>query len=277
MQNNYKYSEKIFKTASTTHFFSSIFFRGQEKKDVFTLYAFARIVDDLVDENRDFDSYKEFKTAYLNELNNKKLSNSQIITAFVELKNRKMFNSEWVDALFKSMEMDFANKRYENFIQLEEYMYGAAGVIGLMLCNILRIKPEAYEYAINLGNAAQLTNIIRDIKDDNLMQRQYIPQEILLKFNIESLDQDYLLKNPEKLKLLTKDLIQKTRLYLEKAKEGFKFIPLKFRSPIKTIRDMYIFTLNKIERNPDIILIKKIKPSKMRVISRAIYNLVNPF
>lgn len=276
-ENNYKDSKRIFKNASTTHFFSSIFFRGQEKKDVFTLYAFARVVDDLVDENQDLKAYNEFKLAYTNDLNSNISSNNQVITAFIELKKRRDFRDEWIEALFRSMEMDFENKRYENLIQLEEYMYGAAGVIGLMLCKILNIKSPAYEYAINLGNVAQLTNIIRDIKDDNLINRQYVPQEILQKCNIESLEKDYLIKNPEKLKLLIKELVQIAKEYLEKSRQGFTFIPLRFRSPIKTIRDMYIFTLNKIEKNPQIILIKKVKPGKIRVISRAFYNLINPF
>lgn len=276
-KNNYKDTKKIFRTASTTHFYSSIFFRGQVKKDIFTLYAFARIVDDLVDEKQDLNDYNKFKSAYFTELQNKINSGKQIITSFIELKKRVDIKDEWVLSLFDSMEMDFQNKQYNNLIDLEEYMYGAAGVFGLMVCQILNITQSAHEYAINLGNAAQLTNIIRDIQEDSKISRQYIPQDILEKFEIENLSQEYFLKNSEKLKLLISFLVQIAERYLEGSREGFKFIPLKYRSPIKTISDMYVFTLKKIKKKPKIIFKEKVKPGKARVISRAIYNLINPF
>lgn len=268
-------SKDIFKRASTTHYFSSIFFRGQAKKDIFTLYAFARVVDDLVDEESDSKKYFDFKDEYLNALKEIKTSNT-IINEFIELKNRHLIKDEWVNALFKSLEMDLNKKFYSDFIELEEYMYGVAGVIGLMVCKILNIKEDAYPYAIALGNVAQLTNITRDINEDLNINRVYIPQNLITECNIESFNKEYLKNNPDQLNLLISKLTNKIYSYLEFAELGFQYIPYKYSVPIKTITDMYKFTLKKINKDPSIIFKYKVKPKKTRVIFKAIFNIFKP-
>lgn len=265
---------KIFRNASVTHFFSSIFFTGQIKDDVFTLYGFARVADDLIDEETDTKKYFEFKNKYYAAVTGQK-SNDIIIDDFVELQKRVDINQEWIDSLFQGLEMDITPRAYKNMSELEkDFMYGVAGTIGLMMCKVLSVPENAYPYALQMGYAGQYANILRDIAEDKLRGRQYIPESELHKYGITSLDKEYLLENKSKFEKLMHSQIAKYHEYTAEARKGFKFIPVKYLVPIKTVLDMYDFTMNTIESDPFIIFTHKVKPRKRRVILQALSNLL---
>ena len=70
--------------------------------------------------------------------------------------------------------------RIESISELLRYSYRVAGCVGIMMCDVLGIKnPNAKYHAIDLGIAMQLTNICRDIKEDFLIDRIYLPREII--------------------------------------------------------------------------------------------------
>jgi 15-cis-phytoene synthase len=91
--------------------------------------------------------------------------------------------------------MDLDTKRYENFEALELYCYRVASVVGLLSIEIFGYKnPATRDYAVYLGKALQLTNILRDVKTDAARGRIYLPQSELKKFNVseaEILDSKY--------------------------------------------------------------------------------------
>ncbi len=80
---------------------------------------------------------------------------------------------------------DCSVHRYETYEQLEHYMYGSASVVGLMMCHLIGFTDPAHEetakaYATELGNAMQLTNFLRDVKEDyEDLGRIYMPAQIL--------------------------------------------------------------------------------------------------
>jgi phytoene synthase len=91
---------------------------------------------------------------------------------------------ELFDELIKGCEMDLDTKRYENFEQLELYCYRVASVVGLLSIKIFGYKnPATHDYAVYLGKALQLTNILRDVKTDAGRGRIYLPQSELKRFN----------------------------------------------------------------------------------------------
>ena len=89
------------------------------------------------------------------------------------------------DELIKGCEMDLEAKRYENYEQLELYCHRVASVVGLLSIEIFGYKNSATrDYAVYLGKALQLTNILRDIRNDAEKGRIYLPQSELKKHNI---------------------------------------------------------------------------------------------
>jgi phytoene synthase len=92
---------------------------------------------------------------------------------------------ELFDELIRGCEMDLDTKRYDNFEQLELYCYRVASVVGLLSIEIFGYKnPATHDYAIYLGKALQLTNILRDVKTDAERGRIYLPQSELKKFGV---------------------------------------------------------------------------------------------
>jgi len=102
---------------------------------------------------------------------------------------------ELFDELIKGCEMDLDTKRYENFEHLELYCYRVASVVGLLSIEIFGYKdPACRDYAVYLGKALQLTNILRDVKTDAERGRIYLPQDTLKQFAVseeEILHQKY--------------------------------------------------------------------------------------
>ena len=89
------------------------------------------------------------------------------------------------DELIKGCEMDLDIKRYENFEQLELYCYRVASVVGRLSIEIFGYQnPACRDYAVCLGKALQLTNILRDVRTDAGRGRIYLPQSELKRFNV---------------------------------------------------------------------------------------------
>jgi phytoene synthase len=92
---------------------------------------------------------------------------------------------DYFDALLQGVEMDLDVKRYENYEELEVYCYRVASVVGLLSIEIFGYKdPACRDYAVYLGKALQLTNILRDVRTDAERGRIYFPQEELRRFKV---------------------------------------------------------------------------------------------
>ena len=90
---------------------------------------------------------------------------------------------EYFDELLKGVEMDLTTTRYATFEQLSLYCYRVASVVGLICLHVFgTTSPRAQDYAVNLGMAFQLTNILRDLGNDAECGRVYLPQEDLTGF-----------------------------------------------------------------------------------------------
>jgi len=162
----------------------------KSKRDAMSaLYAFCREVDDVADEES---VPVEKRRAQLAEWRaDVKLaceSGSPQFPTNRELQpviQKFSLRFELFDELIKGCEMDLDTKRYENFEQLELYCYHVASVVGLLSIEIFGYKnPATREYAIYLGKALQLTNILRDVKTDAARGRIYLPQGELKKFGV---------------------------------------------------------------------------------------------
>jgi 15-cis-phytoene synthase len=89
------------------------------------------------------------------------------------------------DELIKGCEMDLDKLRYRNYEELELYCYRVASAVGLLSIEIFGYRnPACHEYAVHLGQALQLTNILRDVKNDAARGRIYLPQTELKKFGV---------------------------------------------------------------------------------------------
>jgi phytoene synthase len=157
-----------------------------------TVYAFCRETDDLVDEGNEPEEIKYEKLRKWRIELEKALAGQSDYSLLNKLgKTISKFNIP-IDPFFellKGMEMDLQKKRYLSFDDLVTYCYRVASTVGLMSIEIFGYKHKsARDFAVNLGIALQLTNILRDIKKDSAQGRIYLPQEDLAKFNYTEQD-----------------------------------------------------------------------------------------
>lgn len=186
-------SAKNIAKKSKSSFYYAFNLLPEPKRDAMnTVYAFCRKTDDIVDETEDSLDVKyeklrrwriEFEKAFighsefplLNKLG-KTISNFNIpLDPFFEL--------------IKGMEMDIQSDRYRSFDDLQLYCYRVASTVGLMCIEIFGYKnPSTKSFAVDLGIALQLTNILRDIGKDAEQGRIYLPQDDLHQFNYNEND-----------------------------------------------------------------------------------------
>jgi phytoene synthase len=172
----------------------------QPKRDAMSaLYAFCREVDDVADEDAvPVEKRREQLAAWRQDIklacdgqNPEYLTNRELQPVIKQFGLR----FELFDELIKGCEMDLETLRYENFEQLELYCYRVASAVGLLSIEIFgHQNPATRDYAIYLGKALQLTNILRDVKDDAARGRIYLPQTELKKAGVseqEILDSKY--------------------------------------------------------------------------------------
>ncbi|MBP6882111.1 MAG: phytoene/squalene synthase family protein [Candidatus Levybacteria bacterium] len=269
-RNNSKF--QIFKNGSKTYFYSSLFFPKDIKQDVFTLYAFVRTVDNLVDQiPQKKNEFYQFKQSYQSAFVGSKIDND-IVTDFIALMKKRKFKKKWVDDFFDAMESDLRkNPSMKTMNELKRYMYGSAEVIGLMMSQIMSLNTKAHTAAKMQGRAMQYINFIRDIDEDRGLNRQYIPQNILESVGLKSLKN--VKEHNDAFSRLVRQEISVYKAWQAEANKGFRFIPIRYRIPVKTASRLYSWTANEIEQNPSIVFSKKVKPSIARIIGTLVLSV----
>ncbi|MBI3994523.1 MAG: squalene/phytoene synthase family protein, partial [Nitrospirae bacterium] len=147
------------------------------------VYAFCRALDDVSDGPLRTEEKKrrlEFWRAELDRCYTGK-AEDPITAALQETVQEFHLTRTYFDDLLLGVEMDVTIARYSNFVHLSQYCYRVAGTVGLICLEIFGC-PKEKDYAVALGIAFQITNILRDVRDDAERGRIYLPQDDLLRF-----------------------------------------------------------------------------------------------
>ncbi len=140
-----------------------------------SLYNFCRTLDDIADDDDDLDKKRKNFSKFKNNFVNKNFDNP-IIEEMWSIIESENISENVVFDLFDGVETDLEKKvQIKSKKDLLVYSYRVAGTVGLMMSKILKVKnKEALKGAIDLGIAMQLTNIARDVKEDQMRERAYI-------------------------------------------------------------------------------------------------------
>ncbi len=185
LEQAYIYCESIAKKHSKTFYLASSLLPFEKRRSARALYAFCRTSDDIVDRfNGDHKSaLEEWKRrSFSNDFS----QDDPITIAWADTKFKFRIPSGYAEQLIDGVEMDLKIKRYNTFEELTEYCYGVASTVGLMVMHIIGFSEKiAINYAIKLGVALQLTNILRDVREDHNAGRIYLPLSELSDFGLE--------------------------------------------------------------------------------------------
>lgn len=253
---------------SKTNFLYSFSLLPKDKYEAInTVYAFCRQTDDIVDNEMESTELKFRKIReWRNEFEKALKGNSDY--ALLNQVNRiiKKFSIpvEPFFELIKGMETDLQVSRYKDFETLYQYCFRAAATVGLMCIEIFGYKTEsAKQYAVNLGIALQLTNILRDIKYDALNGRIYLPEEDLKRFGYSEDDLMNSRYNESFIELM-KFECARAREYFEKANDSFVKEDRKLLFPARIMQKIYFNILQKIEKMNYNVFAKKARVSKAK-------------
>ncbi len=268
---------EIFRRGSRTYFNSSRFFPSEVRRDVFCLYAFVRTADDFVDRvPQDRAGFESFRETFEACRGGRVVSGGPIIDRFLETSERCAFEPGWVDGFLDSMRMDLIKHSYDDLGEILRYVYGSAEVIGLMMAAIMNLEEKAYPYARLLGRAMQYINFIRDIREDLGFGRTYIPASELKRHGFLKLSEEEAKRRPDDFRALIRDQISRYRIWQKAAEHGYPYIPRRCRIPIMTAADMYRWTAEQIATRPFAVFEGPVKPSRSRILRKAMKNLFLP-
>jgi phytoene synthase len=184
----YQHCARLTQFHSKTFYAASTLLHSEKRKAVRALYAFCRISDDLVDcsqEEIEMDAREWLQGSddgHISWVN-------EILLAWDDTRLKYNIPAKYVDQLIEGLQRDHEQVEYQTFAELTEYCYGVACTVGLMSMQIIGYKnTDAIPFAIRLGVALQMTNILRDISADYRIGRVYLPQEELAAFGLSNAD-----------------------------------------------------------------------------------------
>jgi phytoene synthase len=266
----YKYCESVTKNHAKSFYFAAKFLPKSKQKPIYALYALCRHVDDEVDE-AEVRSEAEAIAAVNNwkakldkiyETRTQKVrSEGEVEDQSLKTKDQNLVLLAWSDLLenykiaqnlplelMTGVLQDTHTKRYETFEELYVYCYRVASTVGLMSSEIFGYSGEkTLEYAEALGIAMQLTNILRDVKEDAAMDRIYLPQEDLRKFSVKE-SQILAGEMNENFVEMMNFQIERARKYYTKAEQGIPFLEKDTRFTVLLAARLYSKILNQIEK-----------------------------
>ena len=222
----YDLCERITKAEAKNFYYAFRTLPTVKRRAIYAAYAFCRLCDDISDEDMSRDERVEGFRGVRASLAQARKGHfdEAVYTALGDAATQFGIPWEHFDEILAGVEMDLDISRYETFDDLREYCHKVASVVGLVSIRIFGHDdhPEVEKYAVDLGLAMQLTNILRDIKEDAGRDRVYLPQDELRSFGCSEDD----LTNG----VINEPFRELMRFQIERARDCFesgrKLIPL---------------------------------------------------
>ncbi|MDH5377624.1 MAG: presqualene diphosphate synthase HpnD [Gammaproteobacteria bacterium] len=261
-----EYCQQKAAQSGSSFYYSFRFLEETRRLAITALYAFCREVDDAVDECSDERIAREKLAWWRMEVAAMFQGNPSHPVSKALLPHLENFNlaEEYFLEIIDGMQMDLDFDSYATFKELSLYCYRAASAVGLLSVEIFGYEDrKTLKYAHDLGMAFQLTNIIRDVHEDALRGRVYLPQDELKKYNITN---EQLLDNEttEDFKALMQFQTERARKYYQSA---LAYLPESDRFSQRSgiiMAEIYLQTLNEIENDGFRVLEHRIKLTPIR-------------
>ena len=238
----YSYDPQSLEKHGKSFYWASFFLPNKNKDAASELYSICRYFDDLADE-APTDQSEKLKSEF------------EQICNYVGHPINKFFKSNNIPIqilgdLIQGLIQDQKLVRIQTEKDLIEYSYQVAGTVGLMMQPLILVKNKnANKHAVDLGIAMQLTNIARDIYEDAIMNRVYLPKEWLKEISIEHLKSDSTDEIQTNMVVILRKLIDLSEIYYQNGFSGMKYIPIKTRLAIFFAAKIYRAIGMKIKGN----------------------------
>ncbi|MCQ2914160.1 MAG: squalene/phytoene synthase family protein [Alphaproteobacteria bacterium] len=267
---NEKEIAELVKQSGSSFYWAMRFLSKEKRNAMFAVYAFCRIIDDIADEPAPIEEKSTNLKFWRNEID--KIYKGEEPEHFVSkdlvyyVKKFNLPKEEFI-ALIDGMEMDIPDGMCApSFSELQLYTRRVAGAVGVLSVYIFGdSSQDAIRYALTLGDAVQITNILRDMHEDMELGRLYIPNEYLedvgIKINDNSKLSDIL--NNKNIGLIREKLANEAFTKFSEANFLLNKINKRAMKPAVIMGNAYFFILKKLEKRGLDILLPRVRTPKL--------------
>ena len=242
-------SYKLTKESNTNFYYSFFSLPAEKRKALYAIYALCRSLDDVTDESPGGPEAPEALLRWTTEIINmyEGTPSHPLTVALKPYIEWYSIPQKYFLELIKGVEMDLTKNRYNTFDELHRYCYRVASVVGLICAEVFGYQNAVtLGYAVDLGIALQLTNILRDIKADAAHGRIYLPLEDLRRFGYPEEDLFSSRYNPAFIEMMRYETARAWSYY-KRAEETLPREDRKAMVAAEIMRAIYSTLLRKIE------------------------------
>lgn len=252
---DYAACEALHRRFGTTYFHSSRLFPRVIRRRVDAVYGFVRVPDEWVDNPGTLTA--EEQAAHLAHFRQELIAgvagqcpSQPVLRAFVDVMHQTKMDLSEPLCFLDAMAMDLTVRRYPTYADLHGYMRGSACAVGLMMCHVVGAPrtPSVIQAAMDLGEAMQLTNFLRDVGEDWQRGRLYLPLEDLARFRVTEEDIANGRTSEAWRELMAFEIARARHLYAQ-ADPGIPALPGPMRRAVRMARVLYARILDRIEAN----------------------------
>ncbi|WP_323172347.1 phytoene/squalene synthase family protein [Natrialba sp. PRR66] len=236
-------SKELHRRTGKTFYLATKFLPRRVRRATYVLYAFFRLGDEIVDDADDVPPATQ--RAELESLRAQALGEIEpegpVLAAFQDIRERYDIPESEIDLFIDAMATDVATARYETAAALHSYMRGSAAAVGVMMTAIMEPELEAMArpHAVKLGEAFQMTNFLRDVREDIVERnRIYLPQETLRKHGVSN-EQLEALEFNESFAAVIADELQRTEALYREGVAGIRYLPADCQFPVLLAAVLY--------------------------------------
>jgi 15-cis-phytoene synthase len=254
LEASYAFSRRIARTRARNFYYSFLLLSREQRDAMCAIYAFMRYCDDISEgEGASREAIERWRSDLTCALDGT-FGENLLWPAFHDTVERYRIPREYFYQMIEGVSSDLEPKQLQTFDELYRYCYQVASVVGLTIIHIFGFEsPDALKLAEKCGIAFQLTNILRDVREDWDNGRIYIPEEDILKFGADLATHD------ERFVRLMGFEAERARAYYDESRPLIGLVHPRSRASLWALIEIYRRLLGRIERSNFDVLEKRIR------------------
>lgn len=256
----YAQSIQLTRARARNFYYAFVTLPPQARRAICALYAYCRRLDDIADgegaAEEKLKQIEQFENGFNQALSGR--PPSSLFASIAHAVQHYNIPKKHLQDVATGVKRDLVVTRYQTFDELKEYCYLVASSVGLACLEIFGYRNEkAHRSAVDLGIAMQLTNVLRDVREDAIRDRIYLPREDLSRFRIS--DRALLEgRAPEGFEEMMAFQISRARRYYDSASKLFQWLPRRSRPCPMVLHGVYSRLLSRIETDPSAVFRRRV-------------------
>ncbi len=280
LEQAYAHCQRVAREQAKNFYYAFRTLPSPKRKAIYAVYAFCRLCDDIADEGGTLEEQRR-RFALTREMLANSLDSGEpgdpgnpLPREFTALQDATAvfgIPPAYYEQVIRGVETDLVKSRFSSFAELKDYCYGVASVVGLICIEIFGYDDEsAKEYAVDMGIAMQLTNILRDVKEDAGRDRIYIPLDEMERFGYTEDELKRGVVN-DAFRQLIAFQVDRARAYYASSSRLFSLVSTESRACPRVLHAAYRAILDRIESSDYDVFSRRIgltKTEKLMIAGR---------